>query len=172
MAEEMTILPNGFIGMSQVNPLWPLHVTGQADGAKFTGITIHNNTITNNSEAVIRFVNRNSSITTDSARVGEIGVNGGSGTALIFGRAANGTTLGDVFSGNVNGFFSQTCYLLWATLWSVAHRSWMAQGVFVSAGSTILEIANTTSATNSTQYPVLELTANRPSGTASGTAVR
>ncbi len=42
-------------------------------------------------------------------------------------------------------------------------------GGFVSAGSSVLEIANTTSSTSSTQYPVLELTANRPSGTASGT---
>jgi hypothetical protein len=171
MAEEMTILPNGFIGMSQVNPLWPLHVTGQADGAKFTGITVHNNTITNNSEAVMRFVNRNSSITTDSARVGEIGVNGGSGTALIFGRAANGTTLGDVFSGNVNGFFLPALLSVMGNI--VVGRTTVldGSGAFVSAGSTILEIANTTSSTSSTQYPVLELTANRPSGTPQGTAV-
>lgn len=94
------LIINASLGISQASPQWPVHVTGTSAGAKLVLLTLHNNSNDNNTESAIRFVNRNTSITGEAFRVGELSVMGagGDGLARMIGRVSNGSTLDAVWS--------------------------------------------------------------------------
>jgi hypothetical protein len=147
----MTILANGRVGIGTTSPVQAVDVRGAGSGTQAirlgynTGNAMRSDWSVGASSASINaYDDSTSTYKTLSIQ----------GLPL---QLYSGGTFAALIDANANMVIGRTSVL-------------DGSGGFVTAGATVLDIANPTSSTGSTQYPVLQLSFNRPSGTAIGNA--